>query len=155
MTACILQARVQDALGNSERAAQEMALALEMAAPEGYRRVFLHEGMQILPILTRSRPAAPDFVDTLLAAFQGETRRSPGSPSTERSQLPLVESLNERELQVLRLIAQGLSNREIADQLVLALSTVKSHINNVYGKLGAKSRTQAVALARALGLLDG
>jgi LuxR family maltose regulon positive regulatory protein len=156
MTARILQAKVQDALGLVERAAQEMAFALEMAAPEGYLRVFLHEGVHILPILTRSRPAAPDFVDTLLAAFQAEPRHSPKhSPSSMPGQLPLVESLNERELQVLRLIAQGFSNREIAGQLVLALSTVKSHINNVYGKLGAKSRTQAVALARALGLLDG
>ena len=155
MTARILQARVHEALGHIDRAARDMALALEMAAPEGYLSVFLHEGVQILPILTRSRPAAPDFVDMLLAAFKADPRHSPDSPSTGRSQLPLVESLNERELQVLRLIAQGLSNREIADQLVLALSTVKSHINNVYGKLGARSRTQAIALARALGLLDG
>jgi LuxR family maltose regulon positive regulatory protein len=61
--------------------------------------------------------------------------------------------LNERELAVLRLIAAGRSNREIADTLVIALSTVKTHINNLYGKLGIHSRTQALARARALGLL--
>jgi ATP/maltotriose-dependent transcriptional regulator MalT len=65
----------------------------------------------------------------------------------------LIVSLNERELEVLRLIAAGLSNHEIAERLVIALSTVKWHINNLFGKLGVRSRTQAVAQAKELGLL--
>ena len=65
----------------------------------------------------------------------------------------LIGALNERELEVLRLIAEGLSNQEIAGRLVIALSTVKWHINNLFGKLGVRSRTQAVAQARELGLL--
>ena len=70
------------------------------------------------------------------------------------AELPgLVEPLSERELEVLRLIAAGLSNQEIADEFVVALSTVKWHINNLYGKLGVSSRTQAVARARELHLL--
>jgi len=66
---------------------------------------------------------------------------------------PLVEPLSEREIEVLQLIADGLSNAEIADKLVIAVGTVKRHINNIYGKLGVQSRTQAVARARELGLL--
>jgi LuxR family maltose regulon positive regulatory protein len=64
-----------------------------------------------------------------------------------------VEPLSQRELQVLRLLAVGASNREIAQDLVVAVSTVKSHLNHIYGKLGVKNRTQAVAQGRALGLL--
>jgi LuxR family maltose regulon positive regulatory protein len=64
----------------------------------------------------------------------------------------LVEPLSDRELEVLRLVAAGLTNREIAKELVIAVSTVKSHTNHIYGKLGVKNRTQAVAQARALGL---
>ena len=66
---------------------------------------------------------------------------------------PLVDPLSERELEVLRLIARGLSNREIGERLVLALSTVKGHNQNIYGKLGVQRRTEAVARARELGLL--
>ena len=66
---------------------------------------------------------------------------------------PLVEPLSERECEVLRLIADGLSNAEIADKLVIAQGTVKRHINNIYGKLGVQSRTQAVARGRELNLL--
>jgi LuxR family maltose regulon positive regulatory protein len=65
----------------------------------------------------------------------------------------LVEPLSERELEVLRLIIGGLSNQEIAQQLFIALSTVKSHINHIYGKLGVSSRSQAIAKARALDLV--
>ena len=65
----------------------------------------------------------------------------------------LIEPLSAREIEVLQLIAEGLSNREIAQRLVIALSTVKVHTRNIYGKLGVKSRTQAVARARALGVL--
>ena len=92
------------------------------------------------------RGVAPGYVGKLLAAF--DAPRSPISPSP-----PLSEPLSERELEVLRLIAAGLSNREIARQLVIELSTVKWHINNLYGKLDVHSRTQAVARARELSFL--
>jgi LuxR family maltose regulon positive regulatory protein len=65
----------------------------------------------------------------------------------------LIEPLSDREVEVLRLIADGLSNREIADRLVIATSTVKSHANHIYGKLGVRSRTQAIAMAQDLGLI--
>ena len=65
----------------------------------------------------------------------------------------LVEPLSEREREVLTLIAQGLSNQQIADALIVSVGTVKKHLNNIFGKLAVESRTQAVARARALGLL--
>jgi LuxR family maltose regulon positive regulatory protein len=90
---------------------------------------------------------APGYVSRLLAAF-GESPQTT-SPAVQA----LVEPLTEREMEVLRLAADGLSNREIAQELVVAVSTVKSHINHLYGKLAVKNRTQAVARARELGLL--
>jgi LuxR family maltose regulon positive regulatory protein len=69
------------------------------------------------------------------------------------SQIPLIEPLSERELEVLQLNAGGLTNREIASRLFLSLNTVKAHTRNIYGKLGVHSRTQAVAKAQALGVL--
>jgi LuxR family maltose regulon positive regulatory protein len=66
---------------------------------------------------------------------------------------PLIEPLSERELEVLRLIAEGLSNRQIADQLTVVIGTVKAHSSNIYGKLGVSSRTQAIARARELNLI--
>ena len=89
------------------------------------------------------------YTDKLLVAFP----QSQTTDSTTNDSLP--EPLSERELDVLQLIATGRTNQEIADILVIALSTVKSHINNIYGKLGTKRRTQAIAIARKRGLLSG
>jgi len=82
----------------------------------------------------------------LLAAF---ATAAPPAPK----RVEMVEPLSERELEVLRLIAEGLSNEEIAQRLVLSLPTIKWHASNIYGKLGVKSRTEAVAKAKALGIL--
>jgi LuxR family maltose regulon positive regulatory protein len=87
------------------------------------------------------------YVQKLLAAF--------GAPaSIAQTKQALVEPLSEREQEVLGLLAQGLSNNDIASRLTLSLGTVKTHIANLYGKLGVNSRTQAQAKARSLGLLD-
>jgi LuxR family maltose regulon positive regulatory protein len=88
---------------------------------------------------------------TRLAAEMSDTSSATGRRATVAQ--PLVEPLSERELEVLRLIAEGFSNAEIAERLVIAHGTVKRHINNIYGKLGVQSRTQAVAKAREIGLL--
>jgi ATP/maltotriose-dependent transcriptional regulator MalT len=88
------------------------------------------------------------YLDRLLAAFPSQT--DPGTPG----QGMLPEPLSERELDILRLIATGRSNQEIADILVIAVSTVKSHVNNLYGKLGTSRRTEAISLARQRGLLN-
>jgi LuxR family maltose regulon positive regulatory protein len=144
------------------QALSTLARALGLAEPEGYVRTFVDAGpamAQLLralhvqlqpgePAAEASLPApSPDYVRRLQDAFG-----APGAPGPAPS-TALVEPLSEREFQVLRLIATGLSNREIADDLVVAVSTVKSHVNHIYGKLGVKSRTQAIAKATEIGLL--
>jgi LuxR family maltose regulon positive regulatory protein len=97
----------------------------------------------------------PGYVGTLLAAFAAEAGRSHDgsrSPAAMPAQ-PLAEPLSQRELEVLKLIAQGLSNQEICERLFLALSTVKGHNRSIFGKLQVQRRTEAVARARELGLL--
>jgi LuxR family maltose regulon positive regulatory protein len=94
----------------------------------------------------------PDYCDKLLAAFEAEDQGSEEEPNLPNAQ-PLIEPLSPRELEVLQLIAQGLSNREISERLFLALSTVKRHNGNIYGKLQVNRRTEAVARARELSLL--
>jgi LuxR family maltose regulon positive regulatory protein len=110
-------------------------------------RTFFDKDNQVIPLLTHVRRVAPSFVDQLLDEA--------GAPATKQELVvqPLVEPLSERELEVLRLIAAGLSNREIAQELFIAVGTVKRHTNHIYGKLGVHSRTEAVARARELGLL--
>lgn len=99
----------------------------------------------LIPMLLAELTAAPPL-DHLLAAIPMPT----GSPPA----FPLLDFLSQREVEVLQAIAAGLKNQEIADQLVVSLSTVKTHINNIYGKLGVANRVQAVERARALHLLD-
>ena len=99
-----------------------------------------------------ARGIEKDYVTKLLAAFD------PAVPDTNGASPPVhmigdIESLSERELEVLRLIAEGASNREIAEDLFISVGTVKKHINNIFLKLDAHSRTQAAAIARDLELL--
>jgi LuxR family maltose regulon positive regulatory protein len=109
---------------------------------------------------SHARGIAPDYITQLLAAFpRTEGRRLPDeSLVPARSVLSpqssaLVEPLSARELEVLRLMATGKSNAEVAQTLVIAISTVKTHTNSIFGKLQVTSRTQAIALARDLQLL--
>jgi LuxR family maltose regulon positive regulatory protein len=137
------------AQGDVDRALSALSRVLILAEPEGYVRTFVDEGepMARLLRLALSRGIAPDYVARLLAAFGQEAELM--SPAVES----LIEPLSKRELDVLRLIVAGLSNPEIADELVIAVSTVKTHINHIFGKLGVESRTRAVAKAQDLGLI--
>src|SRR5207302_8012772 len=92
------------------------------------------------------------YLDTLLAAFQQESKADVRAREPIKMQ-PLSEPLSERELQVLQLLARGVSNQEIAQELVIVIDTVKRHISHIFSKLGAKNRVQAVRQARELGLL--
>ena len=105
-------------------------------------------------LLTQAAEQAilPDYARTLLAAFAAEWPAPAAQPAPPATQ-PLFEPLSERELEVLQLVAEGLSNRQIAERLYLALSTVKGHNRIIYDKLQVKRRTEAVARARELGLL--
>jgi LuxR family maltose regulon positive regulatory protein len=124
-----------------------------MAEPEGFVHIFVDEGPSMARLLYKalSRGIAPDYVRRLLAAFPvAEPERD--EPSAANAEL--IESLSERELEVLHLIAEGLTNPEIAARLFLSIHTIKTHARNIYGKLVVHSRTQAVARARALGILS-
>ena len=106
---------------------------------------------------TAAREIMPEYIGKLLAGFEAEkprsTDESPSPLPTAPSLPPLVEPLSPRELEVLQLTAQGLSNREIGERLFIALNTVKGHNRRIYGKLGVKNRTQAINRARALEIL--
>jgi LuxR family maltose regulon positive regulatory protein len=147
LTVLILQALCAARKGEPDKAEYLLHDALRIAAPEGYVRAFLDEDPQVIALAERLQSAAPSFVNRLL-----EQAGVPISQSLLADQ-PLIEPLSERELEVLQLIADGLSNRDIADRLFIAVGTVKTHINNIYGKLEVGSRTEAVAKARALHLL--
>ena len=94
----------------------------------------------------------PDYIGKLLAAFEAEQQKSYRHFVLAPAQ-PLIEPLSQRELEVLQLIAQGLSNDEISKRLFLALDTVKGHNRKIFDKLQVQRRTEAVARARELGLL--
>jgi LuxR family maltose regulon positive regulatory protein len=150
ITVNILQALAAKRAGDLAPARDYLSQALESAAPEGYHRAFLDEDESVLALVPGVRHVAPAFVDQLLLYARGATR-----DATEKLQIvqPLIEPLSEREMEVMRLIAAGLTNREIAEKLFIVTGTVKRHINNIYGKLGVRSRTQAIARARELRLL--
>ena len=156
----ILRALVQDELSqragaaaDAERDLADLERALGQAEPEGYVQVFVNEGKPMAGLLRRAIAAgvARAYASRLLEALDRTAVKREPAAATGPS--PLVEPLTERELEVLRLMAAGLSNREIATELVLAMGTVKAHLHNIYGKLGVRGRTQAAARARELGLL--
>ena len=145
-----LKALAQEALGDEDAALATIGQALALAEPEEYVRMFVDagEGMARLLAVAVARGIAVDYGRRLLEAFPGR-----GAGDGTLTTQPLLEPLSERELEVLQLIAEGLSNREIAARLVISLSTVKGHTANIYGKLGVHRRTLAVAKARELELL--
>jgi LuxR family maltose regulon positive regulatory protein len=144
----ITQALAFAAQGRENTALAVLGRVLDLAEPEGYMRLFLDEGAPMAALLRRmvSQKVHTDYALHLLDAM-GDT-----ALATAPAQ-PLPEALSERELEVLRRVAAGYSNNEIAQELVVALSTVKRHISNIYGKLNVGSRTQAIAKAKEIGLL--
>jgi LuxR family maltose regulon positive regulatory protein len=149
----LLQALAWQAEGSDTKALATLERVLELAEPEGYIRLFLDEGPAMLDLLrlARSRGLAPDYIATLLTATGEQTAAA--APMSVPPSTALLEPLSQRELEVLRQLAGGASNEEIAERLVIALSTAKRHVSNIFGKLTVSSRTQAVTRARALGLL--
>jgi len=144
-----VQAIVYHAQGQSEQAFARLERAMEMAEPEGYMRVFVDEGAPMARLLRRilTRSSASEYVRRLLEALgESVTIEMPAVSN-------LINPLSQRELEVLRLIVDGATNKEIADELVLTVNTVKRHISNIFGKLHVSNRAQAIAQARELKLL--
>ncbi len=144
----ILLSLAYRASADPEQAVTSLEQAMALAEPEGYTRIFLDEGPSLLELLERMKDEGgrlKGYIEQLLRAAKKYIEKAI-HPS-------LIEPLSERELELLRLIAGGASNQDIANGLVVTVGTVKWHLNNIYGKLGVRSRTQAVARARELGLL--
>jgi LuxR family maltose regulon positive regulatory protein len=148
LSVLILRALVAERTGDRKLAREKLEIALEFAAPERCIRAFLDEDPEVLHLLSAVRYIAPEFVDEILK----DAGRVPGVQIYDAQ--PLDEPLSERELEVLALLTEGRSNTEIAGRLFITVGTVKRHVNHIYGKLEVGSRTQAVAKARELRLLD-
>jgi LuxR family maltose regulon positive regulatory protein len=144
----ILQALAHQAQGDVAQALAALKQALSLAKPDGFVRLFVEKGVPMERLLYQAadQGIAPEAAGMLLAAF-------PAPDTRQETQPKIIEPLTERERQVLLLIAEGLSNREIAQKLFVSVSTVKVHTYNIYGKLGVHSRIQAVSKARALDIL--
>jgi LuxR family maltose regulon positive regulatory protein len=159
----LLQALAAQSENNLPEALTILARALALAEPEGYVRIFADEGEPMVALLRRAHAdgIARGYVAKLLAAVRKQGRtgldlpvRFPPHPGQASSESRLVEPLTDRELDVLRLLATGASNREIARKLMVSVGTVKRHVYNIFGKLEASNRTQAVAKARAQNLVS-
>jgi LuxR family maltose regulon positive regulatory protein len=158
----MLQALALETLNNEDKAVATLARALSLAEPEGHIRIFVDEGKPMLRLIQRalSQPDTPAYASRLLASFRGSAHQPrdlqtelPLFASPDLPPLSLVEHLSERERDMLRLIAAGLSNQQIADELYLSINTVKTHTKSLYGKLNVHSRIQTAQRARELGLL--
>ena len=150
----VLQAVALQAHSDQDNALQVLGDALALAEPGGFVRIFIDEGMPMNRLLSEAiaQRIMPDYTGKLLTVFEADTQKSEEKSYLPSAQ-PLIEPLSQRELEVLQLIAQGLSNREISERLFLALDTVKGHNRRIYGKLQVQRRTEAVARAQELGLL--
>jgi LuxR family maltose regulon positive regulatory protein len=157
LQAVALHAAAVQADGEKDQAVQLLGDALALAESGGFIRIFVDEGVPMAELLKRMKDEGGrmnEYIHKLLAAF-GQKEKIHPSPLASQGVIPhpLVEPLSQRELEVLQLVAQGLSNREISERLFLALSTVKGHNRVIYGKLQVQRRTEAVARARELGLV--
>lgn len=136
-----------------------LAEAVQLAAPEWFIRPFLDHGRQLAPLLALMLQSQTITAES--ARFIGEVLRGLGHensafhvlPDENLDSLAVAASITTREQEVLRLLCEGLANREIAARLCISPGTVKTHLTNIYGKLGVKSRVQAVAEAQALKLI--
>jgi LuxR family transcriptional regulator, maltose regulon positive regulatory protein len=151
----VLQTVALQAHGEQDQAVHLLCEALALAEPGGFIRLFVDEGPPMAHLLSQAaaRELMPDYTGKLLVVLEAEGQKREDTSSLPPPAQPLIEPLSHRELEVLHLMAQGLSNQEMCERLFLALSTVKGHNRNIFGKLQVQRRTEAVARARELGLL--
>jgi len=151
----VLQAIALHMNGEKDKAVQLLGDALALAEPGGFIRLFVDEGLPMAQLLSEAAAIGmmPDYTGKLLAACAAEEQKREDTSSLPPPAQPLIEPLSRRELEVLHLMAQGLSNQEMCERLFLALDTVKGHNRKIFDKLQVQRRTEAVARARELGLL--
>ncbi len=157
----LLRAQLNLVLGDHQAGHADCVTALELAEPEGFVTLFVEEGLPIAEALAllhghnRLGSVPPAYVRHLLDAFHEVQAHEAvrGKPLTVDELSAPIEPLSKREREILRLIAEGYANQEIAERLVLSLNTVKKHTSNIFAKLGVNSRTQAIARSRQLRLL--
>jgi LuxR family maltose regulon positive regulatory protein len=146
--------------GETPQALESLGQAIAQAMPEGYIRLFLDEGAPLIALLKRLRDQrttnteVAGYCTKLLVMAGAETYSNLAETPVRPTPPELLEPLSVREMEVLGLLADGYSNQEIASQLVVALSTVKTHVHHLYAKLQTPDRLRAVTRARALGLLE-
>lgn len=150
MEILILMALAHVALEDLSQAKKALIHALALAQPEGYRRLFLDEGEPLAEILGRALSEMPEgslanFARALLYAKAQET---PREYAPQSGAIPFIEPLSQQEQRVLRLIGAGLTNPEIAEELVISLNTVKTHVKSIYRKLNVSGRRGARQAAR-------
>ncbi len=158
----LLQALAHQMLYEEPQALAALWEAVRLGKPEGYLRCFVEEGEAMMVLLCKlrekQRKSGPTpYLDRVLAAFPNQSQTPASQPKRTAKQTPakpLLEPLSERELQVLHLIAQGAANQEIAQELVIAIDTVKCHVRHILAKLDVQNRMQAVRQAEKLGLLE-
>jgi LuxR family transcriptional regulator, maltose regulon positive regulatory protein len=152
LCALTLQALAYQGLRQDTQALSTFSRALTLAAPEGYIRTFINKQLGLPTLLHQARTAGfiPDYVDMLLVANEQGEKEQPVKVVTTSV---LVEPISGREMDVLKLLAQGCTDKKIAETLVIARETVHKHLKNIYGKLDVHSRTEAIARARELNLL--
>jgi LuxR family maltose regulon positive regulatory protein len=150
-----LQARAFQALGDLERALAALDRALSLAEPEGYIRLFVDEGEPMERLLRHavSRGTAAGYASKLLDCFDIPRPEGVQDLAYHPPAQPLVEPLSERELEVLRLLNTDLSSTDMAEELIISVNTVRTHIRNIYSKLDVHSRYEAIARAKELNLL--
>jgi LuxR family maltose regulon positive regulatory protein len=154
----LLQALAHDMQQEEMQALDALSQAVRLAEPEGYIRSFVDEGTPIATLLyqlrKRDRQRGPTaYLDTLLAAFELEGKAHV-QPAEQTKVYHLPDPLSRREREVLQLLAQGLSNQQIAQELVITIDTVKRHVRHILSKFGVRNRLQAVRKAKELSLLD-
>lgn len=152
----VLQALNLQALGETERALQVLDRAVYQAEPEGYVRTFVDEGAPMLRLLSQLKTddiRIKKYIQTLQNAILEEEPIPSESQGEVVEMQGLVDPLSKREIEILMLIAAGLTNQEIGSKLFLALNTVKTHIRNIYSKLGVHNRVSAISIARDLKLI--
>jgi len=148
-----LQSLALEAQGQLTQAEDALSKAVSLAFPEGYLRVFLDMGHPLQGILERLARRAPgEHVRTLLNAFRQEKGVEITPPLISIAGI-LLDPLSKRELEVLKLLAEGLSNKEIASQLFVAPGTIKQHLKNICRKLDVHGRVQAIRRGQELGLI--